>query len=98
MRLAERDDVVELDKMGGVTFMVGGKVCVRAHRGELMARCRPAMTEQLLSAPGVRRFEMKGRTNMKGWLLIAPAATDTDADLGAWIDIALEALAALTKR
>jgi hypothetical protein len=93
-RLAGRDDVEAMAKMGGTTFMVDGKVCVRAHQGELMARCRPALTDALLARPGVRRFEMKGRANMKGWLLVDRSATEADADLAFWIDGALEAVSA----
>jgi hypothetical protein len=37
---------------------------------------------------------MKGRTNMKGWLLLDRSATEADADLATWIDGALEAVAA----
>jgi hypothetical protein len=92
-RLAGRDGVEALAKMGGTTFMVDGKVCVRAHQGELMARCKPTLTESLLARPGVRRFEMKGRTNMKGWLLIDRSATEADADLDFWVQGALDAVA-----
>ena len=57
---------------------------MRDHRGELMARCRPELTDQLLAKPGVRRFEMTGKRAMKGWLIIEPGAAD--AELGFWIE------------
>ena len=90
--LACRPGVTEQRKMGGTTFLLDGKVCVRAHRGELMARCRPELTDQLLTKPGVRRFEMTGKREMKGWLVIAPDAADAEFEI--WIETALEACAA----
>lgn len=89
--LASRTDVTEQRKMGGITFLVDGKVCVRDHRGELMARCRPELTDTLLARPGVRRFEMSGKREMKGWLVIEPDAADSELEF--WIEIALEACA-----
>jgi hypothetical protein len=94
--LAGRSGVTEQRKMGGTTFLVDGKVCVRDHRGELMARCRPELTDQLLAKPGVRRFEMTGKREMKGWLIIEPGAAD--AELGFWIETALGACAAVKPR
>ena len=94
--LGGRPGVTEQRKMGGTTFLLDGKVCVRDHRGELMARCRPELIDQLLAKPGVRRFEMTGKREMKGWLIIEPGAAD--AELGFWIETALEACAAAKPR
>lgn len=93
--LAGRTDVTEQRKMGGTTFLVDGKVCVRDHRGELMARCRPELTDELLTRPGVRRFEVAGKREMKGWLVIEPGAAEAELDF--WIRTALEACAAAGK-
>jgi hypothetical protein len=82
--------------MGGTTFLLDGKVCVRDHRGELMARCRPELTDQLLAKPGVRRFEMTGKREMKGWLIVEPGAADEA--LAFWIETALDACAAAKSR
>lgn len=89
--LANRTGVTEQRKMGGTTFLVDGKVCVRDHRGELMARCRPSLTDELLVRPGVRRFEMAGKRGMKGWLVIEPGAAESELEF--WIQTALEACA-----
>jgi hypothetical protein len=92
--LAGRPGLSEQHKMGGTTFLIDGKVCVRAHRdGELMVRCRPERTEELLLRPGARRFEMTGKPDMKGWLLVEPSAFAADADFGFWMEIGLQACA-----
>lgn len=93
--LACRPGVTEQRKMGGTTFLLDGQVCVRDHRGELMARCRPELTDQLLAKAGVRRFEMTGKREMKGWLIIEPEAADAEFEF--WIETALEACAAAGK-
>lgn len=93
--LAGRPGVTEQRKMGGTTFLLDGKVCVRAHCGELMARCRPELTDRLLAKAGARRFEMTGKREMKGWLLIEPESAD--AEFQFWIETALEACAAAEK-
>jgi hypothetical protein len=89
-------DVEEQEKMGGVSFLVNGKVCVRAHRdGSMMVRCRPDLTDELLAQSGVKRFEMKGKTAMKGWLLVGAERARSDQDLDYWIGIAREAVQAV---
>ncbi len=78
--------------MGGVSFMVNGKLVARAHStGDMMLRCKPEMTEELLLKKGAHRFEMKGKP-MKGWLLISPAGTDDTKDLKNWITLAIQSI------
>ena len=42
--------------------------------------------EVLLAEPGVRLFEMSGKT-MRGWLLVDSAAIAEEADLLRWVDV-----------
>lgn len=89
--LAHLSDVKEKPMMGGLSFMVNGKMCVRAHRNdELMLRCKPEMTDELLLKKGARRFEMKGKSNMKGWLLISPEGTSSKEDFKYWMKVAID--------
>jgi TfoX N-terminal domain len=88
--LAGTTGVEEQAKMGGISFMVAGKMCVRAHsNGEMMLRCDPARTEELLLKKGAARFEMKGKPAMKGWLLVGTEGTRNKKDFDNWIGIAL---------
>jgi hypothetical protein len=89
--LAGRAQVEEQQKMGGISFLVNGKVCVRAHSdGGMLVRCEPKRTDELLAKKGARRFEMKGRPMMKGWLLIGPEATRSKKDLDYWVGVSLD--------
>ena len=95
--LAGRAGLSEQRKMGGTTFLIEGKVCLRAHGEELMVRCRPESTDELLGRAGVRRFEMKGKPDMKGWLLVDGSGFATEADFAFWIGTGLEACAGASK-
>lgn len=89
--LSGRPGVSEQAKMGGVTFMLDGKVCVRAHSdGSIMVRCDPSMTEQFLKEEGVRRFEMKGRPLMKGWILVSSDQLSSEKGLDQWIGVSTD--------
>ena len=88
--LSEIDNVVEQKKFGGISFMVNDKMCVRANKDDLMLRCEPEMTDELLTMKGARRFEMKGKTQMKGWLLVNARGTSNQKDFDFWMKIAVD--------
>lgn len=89
--LAHIPAVEEQRKMGGISFMVNGKMCVRAApQKEMMLRCEPGRTDELLAKEGVRRFEMKGKTNMQGWLLISQEALQSQGSFDYWMSVALD--------
>ncbi len=88
--LSSVSGVKERENMGGISFMLNGKMLVRAHSdGNMMLRCKPEMTEELVQKNGVSRFEMKGKPMMKGWLLIHPEGTRNQRDFDYWIGVAL---------
>jgi hypothetical protein len=96
--LSHLPDVVEQAKMGGISFMVNGKMCVRAHAdGGMMLRCDPDRTEELLKKKGVSRFEMKGKTQMKGWLVITLESLAAAKEFSFWMALALEYNGKVTK-
>ena len=82
--------VQEKKMFGGIAFMVNGKMCVGVDKEDLMVRCAPEMTDELLAKKGVRIFNLTGKP-MKGWLLVGPEGTSSKKDFERWIDIALEA-------
>jgi TfoX-like protein len=77
--LSGRPGLTERKMFGGIGFMLGGNMCVGVHGDELIVRIAPEQTEEALTRPHTRVFDMTGRP-MKGWLLVGPAA-----DLDAWI-------------
>ncbi len=81
---AERG-LTERRMFGGLAFLIHGNMAVSASsRGGLLLRIDPAKTESLVSAPHVRRFEMRGR-EMDGWLRVDAEAIEIDDDLRRWV-------------
>src|SRR3954466_5983012 len=70
---------------GGLAFLVNGHMAVAASgRGGLLLRCEPERTDQLVRAPHVGRFVMRGR-EMDGWLRVDPPAVGDDEQLRTWV-------------
>jgi hypothetical protein len=83
--LQKEPGLTEKRMFGGLAFLVGGNMAVSASgKGGLLLRIDPADTESLVEAPGVDRFEMRGR-EMGGWLRVGPEAVGTDAELRRWV-------------
>jgi len=81
--------VAEKKMFGGIAFMVNGKMCVGVDKEDLMIRCDPGMTDELLERKGVRIFDLTGKP-MKGWLLVGPEGTSNKKDFDNWMDVALK--------
>ena len=79
----------EKKMMGGLTYMVNGKMCVGIVRNRLMARIDPEYYLEALTKPGCHEMDFTGRP-MKGFVFIDPSGTDMDSDLEFWINKALE--------
>jgi hypothetical protein len=78
--------LTEKAMFGGLAFLVGGNMAVGASgQGGMLLRCDPAQTEDLVTRPHVRRFEMRGR-EMDGWLRVDLAAVGTEGELREWVD------------
>ena len=91
--LAVRDDVVEKRMVGGLSFMVGGRMCCGVTGQALMVRLGADGVASALGEPHVRPMELGGRP-LDAFLLVDPAGHRDDADLGRWIDRALAFLSA----
>jgi TfoX/Sxy family transcriptional regulator of competence genes len=86
--LAGVRNLKEKKMFGGIAFMVNEKMCVGVDKDDLMLRCDPEQTGELLAKKGVRIFNLTGKP-MKGWLLIGPEAT-SGKNLDYWISLAIE--------
>lgn len=86
-RLGKRSGLIEKKMFGGLAFLLNGNMCCGIHGNEMIVRLDPAQTDSALAKPDTRVFDITGRP-MKGWILIAPKALATDAELGNWIEIA----------
>ena len=78
----------EKKMMGGLCYMVAGKMCLGVVRDKLMARIDPEMTEEVLAKAGCTPMDFTGRT-MKGFFFIGPEGTDLEKDLEYWVALGL---------
>lgn len=87
--LAGRGKVAEKKMMGGLTFMVNGKMCVGVVGNELMARIDPVVYNEALTRKGCREMDFTGKP-MRGFVFVGPAGTSRATDLDRWIRLALD--------
>ena len=81
--------VEEKKMMGGLTFMVNGKMCVGILKDDLMARINPEVYETALKKTGCREMNFTGKP-IKGFVFINPKGTEKKQDLKYWINLALD--------
>ncbi len=79
----------EKKMMGGLCFMVDGKMCIGIAKDQLMARIDPDIYEQCLAKDGCNEMKFTGRP-MRGFVFLDPEAIDADEDLNSWIQLCLE--------
>ena len=87
-RLVELPIIEEKEMMGGLTFMVNGKMCVGIIKDELMCRIEPAIHETEIEKQGCRTMDFTKRP-MKGYVMIDDTGMKTKKDFDYWIDLAL---------
>jgi hypothetical protein len=93
--LAPREAVTERKMFGGIGFMVGGNMACGVSSGrDLIVRLDPEEYKRALAEPNVRTFDMTGR-QMRGWILVAPAAVEADEELAGWVDAGADYAASL---
>ena len=94
-RLTHAGMVVEKKMMGGLIFMVNGKMCIgvdidkKTEQDRLMVRVGKLPYEELLQQKGSRVMDFTGKV-MRGFLFIDPEGFDKEADLDYWVEKALE--------
>ena len=87
--LGDNPEISERQMFGGIAFMLSGNMAVGVNKDDLMVRIDPDDHDEALAQPGVRVFDMTGRP-MKGWILVAPEATEDDTDLQRWVEAGLD--------
>ena len=87
--LGKRKDVAEKKMMGGLTFMVNGKMCAGVLKDNLMVRLDPDVYEAALKKKGCRPMDFTGKP-MKGFVFVGPKGTASKKDLKYWLDLALD--------
>jgi TfoX N-terminal domain len=84
-RLAGKPGLTEKKMFGGIAFLLNGNMCCGVHGQELIVRLAAPQSEQALTEPHTRLFDLAGRP-MKGWILVGPAGIATDPALARWVD------------
>lgn len=74
--------------MGGLCFMVKGKMCVGVEKDRLMARIGPEAYEDSLTRKGCRPMDFTGRP-MRGFVFVELERLKSDKDLTFWLELAL---------
>jgi TfoX/Sxy family transcriptional regulator of competence genes len=80
---------------GGIAFLRNGKMVVGVNKDDLMVRCNPENTADLVKQKYVRPMDFTGKP-MRGFLYIDPAGYKTDSKLSEWIENSIEYVKALT--
>ncbi len=75
--------------MGGLCFMVRGKMCVGVERARLMVRLDPEVQAAALARPGCTPMDFTGRP-LRGFVYVGADHLRTDPQLDAWLDLALD--------
>jgi hypothetical protein len=75
--------------MGGLCFMVSGKMCVGIEKDRLMARIDPAIYDEALTRTGCVPMDFTGRP-MRGFVFVNPPGLKSNCDLKSWLQLALE--------
>src|SRR3990172_129123 len=81
--------VEEKKMMGGLTFMVNGKMCVGVLNDDLMVRLDPTVYDTALKKKGCREMNFTGKP-MKGFVFVSLEGTSNEKDFNYWIDLALD--------
>jgi TfoX/Sxy family transcriptional regulator of competence genes len=94
-RFRSMDPVEEKRMMGGLIFMLNGKMCAgldmdkKTGQDRLMVRVGKARHDQLIFKKGSREMDFTGKV-MRGFLFIDASGFDSDDDLDFWIKKALQ--------
>ena len=88
-QLAPQEDVEEKNMMGGLTFMVNGKMCVGIVKDELMVRLNPDIHDKAIEQNGCREMDFTGKP-MKGYVFVVTEAIESEKALAYWLGLALD--------
>lgn len=86
--LVDQPMVEEKEMMGGLTFMVNGKMCVGIIKNELMCRIDPALHNESVEKTGCRTMDFTGRP-MKGYVMVDDSGMKTKKELAYWMKLSL---------
>jgi TfoX/Sxy family transcriptional regulator of competence genes len=90
-----RGGATERKMFGGIGFMIAGNMACGVHRDGLVVRLGTEEAEHALAEEHVRVWDHHTGRPVRGWLLVAPAALESDEDLAGWVDAGADFAASL---
>ena len=81
--------IEEKKMMGGLTFMLRGKMCVGILKEELMCRIDPEFHNEAIKKKGCRTMDFTKKP-MRGFVFVDPKGTSAQKDLEYWIALAVD--------
>lgn len=88
-QIQDLDGVEEKEMMGGLSFLLNGKMCVGIIKDEMMCRIDPELYEESLEKTGCHEMLFTGKP-MKGWVMIDDSGMTNTAELKQWIGLAVD--------
>ena len=88
-RLTDFKLIEEKEMMGGLTFMVNGKMCVGIIKDEMMCRIDPAIHDAQVEKQGCRTMDFTKRP-MKGYVMIDDTGMKSKKEFEYWIELSLD--------
>jgi TfoX/Sxy family transcriptional regulator of competence genes len=85
----QHTDFEEKKMMGGICFLVNGKMAAGVIKNKMMARIDPEIQDEAMSRKGCTEMDFTHRP-MKGYVFVEPEGTDMDSDLEYWVKLCLE--------
>lgn len=96
-QLADLKKIEEKKMMGGLCFMLKGKMCCGIVKDDLMVRVIESRYEEALSHPYGREMDFTGRS-LKGFVYVSPDGFKKNKDLSYWLNMGIEFVNALPSR
>ena len=81
--------IEEKPMMGGLAFMVNGKMCINVSGENLMCRFDPAASGELANRDGYQPMIMRGRI-LDGYCYVDSKGTITEPELVFWLKLCLD--------
>ena len=86
---APTTDVTEKKMFGGLSFLLGGKMCCGVVKDDLVVRVGPDRHDEAVAELNARPMDFTGRP-MKGFVYIGPEGCGEDEALSKWVERGVE--------
>ena len=82
--IGDQPTLAQMKRFGGLAFLLQGNIACGVIGADLIVRVPKEKYAETLARPHVRQMDHTGRP-MRGWVVVAPAATGNDDALRDWV-------------